>query len=343
VVSPHAAYLVRSNFWLGIAASFIAFFMWGMGFNFASVSYLSLATELSGESRGKTVSIMWFMMISAIIVTALTLSRMLTIYTPARLENAFAAVGLASLVLSIFGLVGLEKRSVPVGATTGTGVDEQSLSRGDRSWTNLFRIVTKNRQVGLFFLYLTILLAALLGQEILLEPYGAEAFGMPVSATTRITAIWGTFMLITLLIGGVIERRAGKRNIAVVGGITAIVGFILILSSGLSRNEGVFYIGITLLGAGTGLSTVSNLSLMLDMTVQGRVGVFMGVWGMSSAAARVFGSVLGGSFRDIAGRVFGDPVLGYVAIFGVMALFIAASLVLLPRIDVAEFQEKAAA
>jgi BCD family chlorophyll transporter-like MFS transporter len=49
VISPLAAYLMGTTFWVGLGLGLLAFGAWGMGFNFASVSYLSLASELSGE------------------------------------------------------------------------------------------------------------------------------------------------------------------------------------------------------------------------------------------------------------------------------------------------------
>ncbi len=54
VISPAAAYLMSRNFAAGLFACALAFGAWGMGYNLSSVSYLSLASELSGEhGRGK--------------------------------------------------------------------------------------------------------------------------------------------------------------------------------------------------------------------------------------------------------------------------------------------------
>src|SRR4030067_3472886 len=90
VLSPQAAFLLGHNFWAGFGLGLVTFGAWGMGFNFATVSYLSLASELSGEKgRGKTIAVMWFMMISSIILTAIGLSRMVDPYTPQALGRAF--------------------------------------------------------------------------------------------------------------------------------------------------------------------------------------------------------------------------------------------------------------
>jgi BCD family chlorophyll transporter-like MFS transporter len=131
-----------------------------------------------------------------------------------------------------------------------------------------------------------------------------------------------------------------KRTTAVWGNWGALIGFVLITLSGIMINTHVFYGGVILLGLGTGVSTVSNLSLMLDMTVEGKVGLFIGAWGMANAISRLIGSILGGSGRDLIGRAAQNPVTGYVVVFGLMALLLLASLLILGKIDVQTFRRR---
>lgn len=332
IISPFAAFLMADNFWLGLGVGILAFGSWGMGYNLSSVSYLSLASELSGEQgRSKTIAVMFFMMISSIIVTAIGLSHLVDPYTPQALINAFLIVGMLALVLGLLGLLKLEERQAP-GLITS---DE------NYTWSTLAHFIFGNRQAKLFFAYLTILLAAILGQDILLEPFGAEAFGLSVRETTRITSIWGTCVLAALAVAGFLEGHVQKRLIAFWGGATALAGFVVITISGLLSSQVIFYIGVVLLGIGTGLSTVSNLSLMLDMTTAGSVGLFIGAWGMANAFSRLIGSVLGGVLRDSATHLVLNPVWGYLVVFIVEALFLLLSLWLLRRIDVGAFRKKA--
>ena len=329
VVSPQVAFLIADNFWLGLLAGIIAFGAWGMGYNLAAVSYLSLATEISGEKgRGRTVAVMWFMMIVGIILTAITLSHLIDPYTTEALQRAFTIVGGIALVMGILALVGLETRAVP-----------SSLKEQRFSWKAMLVSVWQNRQARLFFVYMAVLLAALLGQDILLEPFAAEAFGMTVKETTRITSLWGVFVLGALLITGWMERRASKKRVAAWGGFLAFIGFSVIVASGLVISTSVFYIGVVFLGLGTGISTVSNLSLMLDMTIAGQVGLFIGAWGMANAISRLTGSMLSGIGRDILVHWTGDTVLSYVFVFVILAGFVLLSLYMLTLIHVHTFQE----
>jgi BCD family chlorophyll transporter-like MFS transporter len=332
VVSPLAAFSMASTYWAGLLIGLLAFGAWGMGYNFAAVSYLSLASELSGEKgRARTIATMWFMMIVGIIFTAVLLSRLVDPYTPEALQRAFWIIGMLALVLGALGILGLEKRNA-----AGEAVAAEQFS-----WRMAFGAVRENPQASLFFVYLVLLLIALLGQDILLEPFGAQAFGMPVTETTRITAVWGGFTLIALVVAGALEKRTNKRTVAAWGGWGALTGFLLIVLSGLMIDARIFYIGVVLLGFGTGLSTVSNLSLMLDMTTVGKVGLFIGAWGMANAISRLIGSILGGAVRDLLTIVLPDPSLAYVVVFAILAILLLFSLFMLNRIDVQAFLENA--
>ncbi len=330
VLSPLAVFLMPANWWLGLFTSLLVFAAWGMGFNVASVAYLSLASELSGEGgRSRTVSIMWFVMIAGIIVTAASLSGMLAEYSHAALERAFLVIGAAALALGLLGLVRLEPRHAdPVG---------QAHQRAN--WHVLLREVLGNPEARIFFIYLILMLAAILGQDVLLEPFAGEAFDLPVQATTRITSIWGTCVLVMLVVAGMLEQRIGKRAVAQIGAAGAIGGFAVIAASPMTGSVSVFYAGVVLLGLGTGLATVSNLSLMLDMTTA-RVGLFIGAWGVADALARLVGTVLAGAVRDVMAQISGDAVTGYVSVFIIQAGLLALSWIILLRIDVGRFREQ---
>ncbi len=348
LVSPQAAFTLGGDFQSGLGMGLLAFGAWGMGFNLATVSYLSLATEISGEKgRGRTIAIMWFMMITSIILTAVLLSRLVgDPYSPELLVRAFQWVGVLALGLGLLGLIGLERRAAggaaPAGSAAPAGnVTRETATNRDHSWKEIAEAILGNRQAALFFVYLMIMLAAILGQDILLEPFGGEAFGLSVQQTTRITSLWGTCVLAALLVAGALETRVAKRRIAQTGAVLGIAGFGLISLSGFLLNQVIFFSGVVLLGLGTGLSTVSNLALMFDMTTAANVGLFMGAWGMSNAFSRLIGTLLAGGVRDVVTGLFASPVMGYVVVFLIEGAMLAVSLWMLRWIDVKAFHSQA--
>jgi BCD family chlorophyll transporter-like MFS transporter len=310
----------------GVLVGLVAFGAWGMGFNFATVSYLSLATDLAGEEqRARTVGVMWFMLIVSVIITAIAIGHSLEPYTPAALFRAFYVTCGAALVLGFGGLLGLEQR----GAAARTGARQ--------SPAMLLRLIGGNAQAQLFFVYLVVLLVALLGQDLLLEPFAGQVFGAPVDETTRYTGYWGAMLLIGLLVASPLTRRAGKLRAAAIGGLVATAGLLLIALSGIVSQKALFIPALGLFGFGSGISTAANLALMLDMTLAGQVGAFIGAWGMADALARLCGNLLAGTVRDSIQSLTSSVTAGYVTVFLLEALALGVSLLLLRHIDVERF------
>jgi BCD family chlorophyll transporter-like MFS transporter len=246
--------------------------------------------------------------------------------------RAFGIVAAAALALGLIGLHRLEPRPEAGPARIAAEM---------HTFKQLFTAITDNPTGKLFFVYLVLLLAAILGQDVLLEPFAAEAFALTVQQTTRITSLWGTFVLAAIILAGMLEGRVPKRVTAQAGNLGALAGFLVILASGWVRSTPVFYAGVTLLGLGTGFSTVANLSLMFDFTTPQNVGLYIGAWGVANSMSRLTGSVLAGALRDGVTRLTGMPLGGYLTVFGVEALMLLAAALMLARLDVSAFRHRA--
>lgn len=340
-LAPSAAFLLadglNGNYAApGVLLSILAFGAWGMGFNFATVSYLSLATDLSGEEqRARTIGVMWFMLIIGVIIAGISISRMLhqsgepAAFNRATLFMAFYITCGLALVIGLLALIGLEQRDGPV------------VKQERRSFAAMLHLISNTAQARLFFIYLILLLIAILGQDVLLEPYAADVFGVPVEETTRYTSIWGVALLIGLLITGPLTRRSSKSWAAALGAGLVGIGLLLIAASGIWRAQALFIPSLLVFGFGSGISTAANLALMLDMTLPGQVGVFIGAWGMADALARLLGTVLSGIVRDAIIVASNNKTAGYAVVFILQALAMFISLALLPRINIARFREQA--
>jgi BCD family chlorophyll transporter-like MFS transporter len=186
---------------------------------------------------------------------------------------------------------------------------------------------------------LVVLLIALLGQDLLLEPFAADVFAVPVNRTTEYTAIWGSALLIALLLASPLTRRFGKLRAAAIGGVIATIGLALIALSGVLGLKALLIAALVIFGFGSGISTATNISLMLDMTLAGQVGAFIGAWGMADALARLCGTILSGVVRDGVNVLTGNLAAGYISVFLLEALALLVSLLLLRHISVAHFRE----
>ena len=332
-ISSFMVSTIQTNYTLGILIGFLAFFLWGMGYHFSAVSYFSLASELSGEKgRGTTIAIMFFMMVFGIITASQTVSRLATEPTFDALSRAFWFVSISALALGVLSLIKLEPR-----------FDNSASNQASKTHTlrEMYTAITANPVARVFFIYLLLLLAAILGQDVLLEPFGAQAFGMTISETSRIVSYSQLLTLIAFFVAGFMEGKVEKKKIAQIGNICAILGFLLIVISGITRSLGIFYAGIMFLGFGTGIATVANLSLMYNLTVHQEVGLYIGAWGFSNGLSRLVGLLMAGVIADLATRLTGNSLSGYLVVFGMEALMLVVAMFMLYRIDIAAFTRKA--
>jgi BCD family chlorophyll transporter-like MFS transporter len=336
-ISPQFAILINKNFTLGIIVGILAFGMWGMGYNLSAVSYFSLASELSGKKgRGVTVAFMFTIMVVGLIATGISLSIMMPTYIPESLTRAFLIVAASALALGLLGLLKLEPRS-----------SERSSTFRSEAYTvkEMTSAITTNPVAKIFFIYLLLLLAAILGQDVLLEPFGAQAFGMLPKETSLIVTRSSIFTLVAFIVAALIEwlleGRVHKKYVAQSGNLAAIMGFVVIVVSGVTGNLSAFKLGIYLLGFGTGIATIANFSLMFDLTIPERVGLYIGAWGFSNGLSRLTGLLLAGVVADLVTKLTGNALSGYLIVFGIEALMLLIAAFMLYRIDVNAFTKKA--
>jgi len=330
-LTPLAALLMAEKSWQAMPLAVVGFGLWGVGYNLAVVSYLSLASERSNAAdRPRVVSVMWFMMIVGAIAASILIGRALSPYSNAALVRVFQVVGLISLGLIALGLWGLEPRT------------DQPLQMHERlAPRQIFSALAQQPNVVRFFIYLVLMLASILGQDVLLEPFAAKAFDMSVKETTQLNAIWGTATLSAMLLYGfVLNRFLARKQGAQLGLVLAAGGLLTIATSGLLSMKTPFLIGLATLGLGTGIATSSNLALMLGMTPEGQTGMYMGAWGIADALSRALGNFLSGFGRDAITHWLGHPLMGYVSVFFAQALLLSVSLWLLQQISEAGIDEK---
>ncbi|MDE0311475.1 MAG: BCD family MFS transporter [Caldilineaceae bacterium] len=341
----HVAYLLDNDFVMGLWAAAIVFCLWGVGINAASVSYLSLVTDLADENgRSRAVSIMWTAMILSTILTSFGLSHLLA--TPASLSGGGAANGISKETLvTAFGVIWLVSvvfvivGSYRIEPRASARVDQPTNSADDPLLA--MRLLALNPQARRFFLYLMIVLISIHAQDVLLEPFGAEALGMSVAVTSRLQGIWGTGLFITLLAGILYVKRYGKKTGANIGAYVTAVAFASIIATGLLGHSNLFIGAVFLLGLGGGLMTVSNLSFMLDMTVPQAAGLYIGAWSVANFAGQAIGNIISVLLWDTFSWLTGNALMGYAAVFSLEIVGLLLAVWLFRSISVEQFRRQA--
>ena len=101
---------------------------------------------------------------------------------------------------------------------------------------------------------------------------------------------------------------------------------------------------LVVMGLFTGFFNVGALAMMMDMTIDGATGLFMGLWGMAQAFGNGLASFSGGALHTgLIETGFLSPNVAYTFIFGLEAVGMLLAAVVLWRISVTHFQEVHAA
>ncbi len=326
----------------------LVFALYGLALCTSSTPYAALLVDVSEEdNRSKLVGIVWSMLMVGIIVGAIlssSLLKQISLDAPieelrASINRLFAIVPAVVFGMALLAVAGVEKKYSHY-ATRSILADREDKITLRRA----LRILTANPQAGLFFTFLVVMTLSLFMQDAVLEPYGGEVFGMPISETTRLNAITGTGTLLGLSSTGfLIVPRLGKQNTIKLGCIAAAICFILLIAAGFTGNPPTFKSALFVFGLATGILTTGALSLMLDLTAAETAGTFIGAWGLAQALARGVATVAGGAVLDLGRVLFDAPVLQYGLVFAAQAGGMAVAILLLRRVNVKEFRDNAKA
>ncbi len=308
----------------------LAFVVYGVGKNLASNTFEALLTDkFEDDARARAIVLFKIPMFAGIIGGAVFLGEALDPFSAGRLTAI--VLGVAAL-MAVFASLAVWRQEPRTRA-----VRQASQQARRTSFREAFRrVIWRDRQARLFFLFVMLALIGTQAQDILLEPFGALVLGMSVGQTTRLTSLWGTGTILAMaLAGGWLISRFGYRPVLRLGLILNIAAFAGIIASGVVGSAGLFRGLVFVLGAGTGLAAGGALAAVIGFTTVVRAGFLMGVWGVAEELGKGIGSLLGGTIVDVIRAASGgSALLAYGTVFFLEGLLLLAALVLLHFIDI---------
>jgi BCD family chlorophyll transporter-like MFS transporter len=330
--------------WVGLLG--LVFALYGLALSSSSTPFAALLVDVSDENnRSKLVGIVWSMLMVGIVIGAIIISvalKPLALDAPiatvqASINRIFMIIPAAVFGLALLATVGVEKKYSCYASRSSLVDREDSITFG-----RALKILTANRQTGLFFTFLLVMTISLFMQEPVLEPYGAQVFQMQISETTRLNAFWGLGTLLGIgSTGFLVVPRLGKQKTTRWGCFLVALSFLLIISSGFSQNAKLLQAALFLFGLASGITTTGAISLMLDLTAAETAGTFIGAWGLSQAMARALATVTGGAVLDLGKKLFSNLVFAYGLVFALQALGMVLAVWFLGRVNVQEFRSNA--
>ena len=332
---------------LGTAVLGIVFIIQGIAIGASSTPFTALLVDISDEdNRPKIVATIWSMLMVGIVIGGISGKILLGNVAGgegeaipmgdliAPINSIFFAVPIIVLVLTLIATWGVEKKYSRYRQRSSYSDREDGIG-----FKQALKILTSSRQTAFFFFFLCMITMSLFMQEAVLEPYGAEVFGMAIGDTTLLNSYWGIGILLGYgTTGFLVVPRLGKNNTARLGCILVASSFSLIIGSGLTGNPEVLKNAMVLFGIAAGITTVASISLMLDLTAAETAGTFIGAWGLAQSMSRGIAIAIGGQILDIGRLLFSSPWLAYSLVFFCEALCIIGAVLLLNRVNVKEFQ-----
>ncbi len=330
--------------WAAISGALLLF---SLGNALSGSTFLALVYDRAPEhQRGRAVGLVWTFLLLGFTVGGILFGVMLPSddtgltdglsFSPDTLQNLFVVAAMILGSLWFFSLLGEERRST--GAVTANNEAAQEYSTSARAD---LRLVMQNKQLRFFLIYLVLSMMFAFAQDLVLEPFGGEVFGMDARHTTRFAAYWGSMAILGTLLFLWLSRRVKwltNTNMSILGVVVLIVTFALFALSSLAFIRPLVTPGLITLGIGLGLWNVGTLGLMMDMSPSGRAGTFLGFWTLAVTLARGAGVSGGGIIRDIALQLTGNLQVAYGSVFVLEVIGLSVALWALSRVNVQAFQ-----
>jgi BCD family chlorophyll transporter-like MFS transporter len=308
----------------------LAFLLVGAGLNTTQTAGLALANDLAPEKvRPRVVALLFTMLLLGMVGSAVAYSFILKTFNAIRLIQLIQGVALLTLVLNGIALWKMEPRR----RLTGDSIAPKTEFRA--AWGRLGQLPG----FGRLMLVVAFGTAAFNMQDILLEPFGGQVFGLPVGQTTMLMAVLAGGMLSGFMAAEhLLHQDVPSLRVSAVGLMTGIAAFVVVMASPFTDSVLVFRIGSFGVGIGAGLFAVGTLTATMGLADRTTSGLLLGTWGGVQATSAGLAIALSGAGRDLIGRAalagnFGaalnDKATGYLAVFGFEILLLVVTLIII--------------
>jgi BCD family chlorophyll transporter-like MFS transporter len=323
--------------WLGPGAAALAFLLVGAGLHATQTAGLALATDLAPvETRPRVVALLYVMLLLGMVGGSVVFGALLSgTYTHLRLIQVIQGAAVVTLVLNVIAMWQQEARDLS--RTTAAATPPPRFAA---AWRD-FAAPPGTRRL---LVALGLGTAAFSMQDVLLEPYGGQILGMPVGATSLLTALYAGGALIAFgLASRTLRRGADPLRVAARGALVGVVGFAAVVFADPLQSTMLFRAGTVLIGFGGGYFSVGTLLAAMSLRDSDN-GMALGAWGAVQATAAGL-AIAGGAAACNAlgalatsgalGPALVSPATGYLFIYHIeIALLFGALIALGPLVRV---------
>lgn len=344
VLLPSVAVLLGQRGLPVFLAALLLMALFGMGIAAYGAASNALVVDTTTErERGIVVAVIWTFVILSGIVSAQVAKIIMPIYDPLQMQFLYNLTPFIVVGFILAGLIGMEQRITP---TEQSALRVQSLAGVSHNKPNTLQVTwdlfQRNRQVRSFFVFILLSIFGIFLQDAILEVFGAEVFGLTPRDTAEFQQFWGAGVLVGMLLIGTLSTRLSiaKKTLATVGGFSISLSLALVAVASSMYHAALLNPALLLMGLGTGVFNVGALSMMMEMTIDGHIGLFMGIWGMAQGLGTGLANVLSGALHTLLITTeLLSPAMAYTFIFGIEALIMILAIGVLRSLVYRSFRD----
>ncbi|MFZ1399207.1 MAG: BCD family MFS transporter [Candidatus Promineifilaceae bacterium] len=328
---------------LGWVLAVFSSLLYGIGTLISGSPYLALVRDSAPKERqGLAISTAETVLIIFFAIVGITFSFWLQEYDPLifwEMVITTMVIGGFFWLFSIWGMEQSIRRQKGITLEQELAAVTQQSQEGSLLVT--IRRIWQDKRTRRFFLFLSLATFSAWAQDVILEPFGAELFDLPLARTTRFNSYWQAATVLTLVGGAYLWRKRPpeqQKRITSGGLLTMALGMVLLGGTAVFQQVHLIEISLLIFGAGFGVYTFGGLSLMAVMSSDKEAGAYLGLWTISVVVFKGLGTFAGGALRDLflLSLNLGEG-LSYGLIFLLAGVGLGTAVFILSRIDVLGF------
>lgn len=342
IALPSLAIQIGAGSLLAVVAGFVLLAIFGMAIAANGAANNALVAETTSErERGPVVAVVWTFVILSGIISAQVAKEIMPVYDPQQMQFLYNLTPLVVVGSTLLGLVGIERRVSGAERAAALAQPRPKARSKPTAFRVAWGLLQNNRQVRGFFAFILLAILGIFLQDAILEIFGAEVFGMTPRETATFQQSWGGGVLLGMLAVGLLSGvvSIAKKTLATTGGLGIALSLALLVVAGITLQRALVNPALLLMGISTGLFNVGALSMMMEMTVEGQVGLYMGLWGMAQGLGTGLANVLSGLLHTAlieSGLLL--PATAYTLIFSLEALTMLLAVEVLRGVSVQHFK-----
>ncbi len=337
---PTLAIGLGAHQFTAMLAAVVVFALFGLAMAANGATTFALIAEVTtDDDRTLVVAVTHTFTILSAIISAGVAAAIMPVYDPQQMQHLYNLTPVIVGVSLLLSLPGLEPRinrlQAAMQATTPT-LENQPAS----AFVTARLLLQSHPQLRAFFGFMFLSIMGVFLQDAILEVFGKEVFDLTVAETTRFTQTWGAGVLLGMVVIAALSVlvRLSKKLLATVGGLGVAAGLAGLSIAAATQHPEILTPILFAMGLCTGMFNVGALALMMEMSVAGHVGLYMGLWGMAQGLGTGFANVSSGALHSLLIQTgWLTPELAYTLIFAGNALMMLAAVAVLQQVSRGSF------